>query len=188
MPIRFRCAYCNQLLGIAHRKAGTVVRCPTCAGQVIVPSVDNDAAESPGDAPAPLVFERNDFEKLLDSGAVAPATAQQQAVLSSSDVPMPLGPTASAPPGAWGTHAEPPYDVEKLHPAPPNVVAAVPVPAPAGILISPRKATILAVVAILALALAFAGGLLLGYSLRHPGKERQALSCLPSPAGGAQEI
>src|SRR5947209_460375 len=28
MPIRFRCAYCNQLMGIARRKAGTVVRCP----------------------------------------------------------------------------------------------------------------------------------------------------------------
>ena len=38
MPIRFRCAYCNQLLGIARRKAGTVVRCPTCSGQVIVPA------------------------------------------------------------------------------------------------------------------------------------------------------
>ena len=33
MPIRFRCAYCNQLMGIAHRKAGSVVRCPTCGGQ-----------------------------------------------------------------------------------------------------------------------------------------------------------
>src|SRR5207253_599174 len=37
MPIRFRCAYCNQLMGIARRKAGTVVRCPKCAGQVVVP-------------------------------------------------------------------------------------------------------------------------------------------------------
>ena len=25
MPIRFRCAYCNQLMAIARRKAGTVV-------------------------------------------------------------------------------------------------------------------------------------------------------------------
>ena len=30
MPIRFRCAYCNQLMGIARRKAGTVIRCPNC--------------------------------------------------------------------------------------------------------------------------------------------------------------
>src|SRR5262249_61750502 len=40
MPIRFRCAYCNQLMGIARRKAGNVVRCPRCAGQVIVPNAD----------------------------------------------------------------------------------------------------------------------------------------------------
>jgi hypothetical protein len=39
MPIRFRCAYCNQLMGIARRKSGTVVRCPKCAGEVIVPTV-----------------------------------------------------------------------------------------------------------------------------------------------------
>jgi hypothetical protein len=37
MPIRFRCVYCEQLLGIARRKAGTVVKCPNCGGQLIVP-------------------------------------------------------------------------------------------------------------------------------------------------------
>ncbi len=57
MPIRFRCAYCNQMMGIATRKAGTVVRCPKCAGQVVVPHLDpqtEDAAPSvrprPGDS------------------------------------------------------------------------------------------------------------------------------------------
>ena len=34
VPIRFRCAYCNQLMGISRRKAGTVVRCPTCSGRL----------------------------------------------------------------------------------------------------------------------------------------------------------
>jgi hypothetical protein len=38
MPIRFRCAYCNQLMGIARRKAGSVVKCPKCAGEIIVPT------------------------------------------------------------------------------------------------------------------------------------------------------
>src|SRR5215831_13122157 len=50
MPIRFRCAYCNQLMGIARRKAGTVVRCPRCAGQVIVPDPGPEAVDAP---PAP---------------------------------------------------------------------------------------------------------------------------------------
>ncbi len=54
MPIRFRCAYCHQLMGIARRKVGSVVRCPRCAGEVIVPAgpdagrlnpVPDDAAE-----------------------------------------------------------------------------------------------------------------------------------------------
>ena len=95
MPIRFRCVYCEQLLGIARRKAGTVVKCPNCAGQVIVPSPegDDDAAD-PDDvtaeaepaearklatiaektAPAPppatrgeggMLFERSDFDELM---------------------------------------------------------------------------------------------------------------------------
>src|SRR5437588_259507 len=53
MPIRFRCAYCNQLMGNAHRKAGTVVRCPTCSGQVVVPNPEPGTEEppQPGEAP-----------------------------------------------------------------------------------------------------------------------------------------
>src|SRR5690349_10109795 len=79
MPIRFRCAYCNQLLGIARRKAGTVVRCPNCAGQVVVPNIDENEpdepektageperapAKAPAGADQPL-FERSDFDEVL---------------------------------------------------------------------------------------------------------------------------
>jgi hypothetical protein len=59
MPIRFRCAYCNQLMGIARRKAGTVVRCPTCAGQVIVPNPGQ--ADSATEKAPPKMFEAQDF-------------------------------------------------------------------------------------------------------------------------------
>lgn len=67
MPIRFRCAYCNQLMGIARRKAGTVVSCPTCHGQVVVPTPSqapgSDVHEKMGDQPvAANVFERQDFD------------------------------------------------------------------------------------------------------------------------------
>src|SRR5262245_52598265 len=89
MPIRFRCAYCNQLMGIARRKAGTIVRCPRCAGQVIVPDPGPEAAPEPPDAPAPsngpaaeaprpgtgpgpVLFEQSDFEKLFDPGPAVP--------------------------------------------------------------------------------------------------------------------
>src|SRR5262249_8829014 len=71
MPIRFRCAYCNQLMGIARRKAGTVVRCPKCAGQVVVPQPegpDEEGNQQDG-AEIPNVFENSDFGKILDQGA-----------------------------------------------------------------------------------------------------------------------
>jgi DNA-directed RNA polymerase subunit RPC12/RpoP len=69
MPIRFRCAYCNQLMAIARRKAGSVVRCPTCAGQVVVP--DPRQPERGQEKAAAEVFERPDFEAPLKQSAKA---------------------------------------------------------------------------------------------------------------------
>lgn len=63
MPIRFRCAYCKQLMGIARRKAGSVVRCPTCGGQVVVPTPPPEEAQQP--LPMAEVFERTDFDAIL---------------------------------------------------------------------------------------------------------------------------
>jgi hypothetical protein len=64
MPIRFRCPYCNQLLGIARRKAGTVVECPACHGHVAVPAVEPPplpapaiSAEAPAEAAGPFDVE-----------------------------------------------------------------------------------------------------------------------------------
>ncbi|MBI1830297.1 MAG: hypothetical protein HYR84_02465 [Planctomycetes bacterium] len=80
MPIRFRCAYCNQLMGISRRKAGQVVRCPKCAGEIIVPVPEGmEASEPPppppAPPPAPAVFEDKDFDQAFKvPGAVeAPA-------------------------------------------------------------------------------------------------------------------
>src|SRR2546421_3288305 len=56
VPIRFRCAYCNQLMGIARRKAGTVVRCPTCSGQVVVPDPGTAAEAGPATGPGKPPF------------------------------------------------------------------------------------------------------------------------------------
>ena len=41
MPIRFRCGYCNRLLGIARRKAGTETNCPHCGYAITVPVPDD---------------------------------------------------------------------------------------------------------------------------------------------------
>lgn len=64
MPIRFRCAYCNQLMGIARRKAGTVVRCPKCAGEIIVPMPEAGSLPDPDDADDK--FDDADFERKLN--------------------------------------------------------------------------------------------------------------------------
>ena len=68
MPIRFRCAYCNQLMGIAKRKVGQVVTCPKCGGQVVVPTPDPAMEEEDKKAGnAGAAFEEDDeVQKLLD--------------------------------------------------------------------------------------------------------------------------
>src|SRR5579871_6878326 len=72
MPIRFRCRHCDQLMGIARRKAGMMVQCPTCHNQVLVPQTGSEeqaappAARAIPDAPAPL-FERSDFDVFLQN-------------------------------------------------------------------------------------------------------------------------
>ncbi len=78
MPIQFRCGNCKQLLGIARRKAGAVVACPTCGGKTIVPRTpENGSSLEPNEgkkghaaAPKPGSFsllERVDVEKLLSN-------------------------------------------------------------------------------------------------------------------------
>jgi DNA-directed RNA polymerase subunit RPC12/RpoP len=71
MPIQFRCAYCQQLLGIARRKAGTVISCPTCGGRVIVPKPPerkaNEAIEEEPEQEE--LLERSDFDVLFNPPA-----------------------------------------------------------------------------------------------------------------------
>jgi hypothetical protein len=162
MPIRFRCHHCSQLLGIARRKAGTHVQCPTCRREVLVPAEDGPwepngaAAAPPAPAPAPApvpapapaaapaLFERDDFELLL---------RPQQ---SMAGEPRPV-------PGPVGTPVPPtrPHPLAESLPQPPPVWASSELP-PAGLVLSPTRATVLTVVVILLLAVAFGAGLLVG--------------------------
>lgn len=153
MPIRFRCRYCNQLMGISRRKAGTTVRCPTCHADLVVPQPEPGekpelpAAQPIGDAPAPL-FERSDFEAFLNNPAAAAPVA---------DAPG-SPPTANAP-------AMPPSPFETEIPAAPAYSSPTGSSRaqPPGLVLSPTQATWLTVVVILLVALAFGAGLLVGH-------------------------
>jgi hypothetical protein len=144
MPIRFRCAYCNQLMGIARRKAGTVVRCPTCSGQVVVPDPGPTVAapQEAANRPKLALFERSDFEEVFR----IPPQGQP--------APTDRGP---APPPAVPRPA-PVLDVEPV--ALSDQRAARP-----GLFLSPGKLTFLSVLLVLLLGLAFFAGLLVGRGL-----------------------
>ena len=155
MPIRFRCAYCNQLMGIARRKAGMVVRCPTCSGQVVVPDpgTAGEAGPSsgpprPADAGAPL-FEGSDFDQIFE----APAPKEQHAAT--------VGNSPSEEKAAgWVPQAAGNRDLGRLDSGGP---VPLPLPAPPpGILLSPTLVTLLMVFGILLLALVFGAGILVG--------------------------
>src|SRR5215469_9744604 len=89
MPIRFRCAYCNQLMGIATRKAGTVIRCPKCAGEIIVPTPDDVGVPEKIVNPLNATFEDKALDRLLEPSATQPA---REAPSDSPDSAFLLGP------------------------------------------------------------------------------------------------
>jgi hypothetical protein len=134
MPIRFRCRYCNQLIGIARRKAGTEVSCPTCHGKLTVPTDDDGPAPDGANAP---VFEHNDFEDFLR------APFSEEAVRH-----------AAAARGRHGASGAPlVIDVEKLPDRPEPAEAAV------GVFLTPVRLAVIAVLVVLLLAASFAAGI-----------------------------
>ena len=143
MPIRFRCTNCDQLIGIARRKAGSMVRCPACRREIAVPT-DAEDDSPPVFPPTPArqdLFDRDDFDALLAGG-----TSMAGAKPVPAPVPRPLAEIAGPKEVAVG--AEP--------------VAVSLVPLQGGIVLSPGWVTMLTVVFLLLLAMAFALGLLVG--------------------------
>ncbi len=118
MPIRFRCAYCNQLMGISHRKMGTIVRCPKCSGQVVVPQIegtpDDDASAQDADMSAAVrALEDPELELLLAGAAgespgmsnrklkpKGPPKAILEIDVEPLDAPPPLPPSAAIEPSS----------------------------------------------------------------------------------------
>jgi phage FluMu protein Com len=103
MPIHFRCAFCNQLLGIARRKSGSVINCPTCGGPLVVPRMPSDDEKSESNRPATnRLLEECDFDVILKPPE--PAHAVGASVLGTTPgsaapvapSPMPKSPGSSA--------------------------------------------------------------------------------------------
>jgi len=142
-------------MGISRRKAGSVVQCPRCAGQVIVPdpnphpkkgspkesrkepAVSEESADGlhqPSNS-AGEIFERSDIGKLL----------QQE--------PIAYNPPQKTHSGGNGSSVAPPLLESRV-----SQRQAVPV----GIVLTPFRMTLLAVGIVLLLGLAFFAGFLVG--------------------------
>jgi len=141
MPIRFRCFYCNQLMGISRRKAGTMVRCPTCASQVMVPHASSEPTKKETAPPRSSFFDQNDFEQIVNGPT------------QGTEPPPSPAPPLPEVPALPNVAPLPPVEAAPLPPAP---------AAPAGIVLTPLRATVLAVGVLVLVGLAFAGGLLTG--------------------------
>lgn len=150
MPIRFRCVYCNQLLGISRRKAGCIVRCTKCEGQLIVPEAVAAVIETNGanGEAAPIktdpgelggVFEREDFDALLQP--FQPPPAATSAVADISPPPPPI--------------------IENRPTAPPPAP-----PMPSSVTLSRKQLTIASVLVVMAAGFAFACGLWVGLAMK----------------------
>jgi hypothetical protein len=164
MPIRFRCVYCDKLLGIARRKAGTIINCPHCAEKLIVPTPDPaDTAAEPDEgsvqgstsekafagAPPPPLFEKIDIDAMLQGkpmirpfGEPVFEPPKQKTIRTESGPGFP--PLYSAAPAQAATK--------------PGPSALGPVARPRGYYVSPAKATWLVLLMIVLLALAFGAG------------------------------
>ena len=170
MPIRFRCVYCDKLLGIARRKAGAVVNCPHCAEKLIVPTPEPEVgavapseddlkgtgeenAYGAGEADAMKLFEQSDFDALL----------QSEPTFRTSETGN--GPVAPEAPPVMTSAPTTPQTLQ----APKNAPALAPSPfltaepqRPPGYFLSPSKATWLSVFVVVLLALSFGAGLIVG--------------------------
>jgi hypothetical protein len=158
MPIHFRCAFCNQLLGIARRKSGSVINCPTCGGPLVVPRMpDGEEKSATGKPPANRLLEECDFDVILKPPE--PAQAVSASVLGTtpgSAVPQPASSphkSGGSSPASAMTHSGNGSGVT----TPAKVVTK-----PAGLVLSTTVITILAVALVLFLAAAFVAGFLVG--------------------------
>jgi hypothetical protein len=82
--LKVRCYRCNQLLAVAPAKAGTVVACPKCKADLLIPRPESrQPADEPGD-PSVIALKSGTFPALAPVTESATATAGGPGAPSSS--------------------------------------------------------------------------------------------------------
>ena len=163
MPIRFRCVYCDKLLGIAKRKAGAVVNCPQCGQPLIVPTPEPEpeptaAASQPSGPPKgpAKLFEQDDFDVLLEGDATF-RTPDPPPAPKRLKAPPPLAPANQLPPPSFAAE-------RTLPPATPKAL-----PDSSGVVLSTGMLILALVAVFVLLGAAFGGGLLVGRMMTSGG-------------------
>jgi len=87
--LKFRCYRCNQLLAVAPSKAGTVVSCPKCQADLLIPGAEPRTKGNGENRAKAEVESRPKTKTLSPTRGDAPPWAQAEAagVLGSSQVP-----------------------------------------------------------------------------------------------------
>lgn len=120
VPLKFRCYQCNQLLGVSRAKIGTVVACPKCKADLIVPDPDEADRGSNGDESDPtgsLRFSESNEEGIsLDLLDIRPEDIRVEPGVS-------WAPSAAVPPRE-------PFPIVPPEPEPQSVAASDAVTAP----------------------------------------------------------
>ena len=96
MPIRFRCSYCNRLLGIATRKAGMETICPHCGYTITVPVPQEDNGRPDDDARTERL-DLEDIEELLGNAVTEVAAPPAVVAAPVAEKPRPPVPTYPKP-------------------------------------------------------------------------------------------
>lgn len=71
-PLKFRCYQCNQLLGVPPKRAGSVIACPRCGAELLVPRPESE--------PEPVLAEE------MAPGTVAAGRSRSRGSASSAEI------------------------------------------------------------------------------------------------------
>jgi hypothetical protein len=140
-------------MGIGRRKAGTVVRCPSCTTPLVVPRPKPQPIHNPSLKRDPQVFERGDFDEIFQR-ALRKSQSPSPAKLSPAPYQSPAAAIDSSPAPANADR-----DVNSIGGAPKLAEA------PAGyghIRLSFRLLALIGAAAVIVLALMFAAGFVVG--------------------------